>query len=293
MASIFKRGGATGGERRLLFNSFALMVIACTAFALCGEPKGDPKANPPEAPIRPGDTVKVATGPAPVKVGDKTLTTLEAGSELKAIEVQDAWVGVAVEKDGQKITGWINKKHLKSVAPPAPEKTPEDQPAKTLEPPQKPPARQLGIWEGFRGIAWGTNIKDIEGMELVEPGLAMKFYKRANDKLAIGEARLTQISYGFYKDRFACVLILCAGQMDFAALKRAVFATYGDGQRPNEFMEEWYWGGPFPGGVKDVAILLCYHAVARKGSLLLSYKPLGAERERHEEEAAKKAKQDF
>jgi hypothetical protein len=104
----------------LLFSSFGAIVIACTAFALCGEPKDDPKANPPEAPIRPGDTVTVTTGPAPVKDGDKTLTRLEAGWVLKAIGVQDDWVRVTVEneKDGGEITGWINKTHLKLVAPP-------------------------------------------------------------------------------------------------------------------------------------------------------------------------------
>jgi hypothetical protein len=91
----------------LLFSSFGVTVLACTAVALCGES------------IRPGDTVKVTTGPAPVQDGEKTLTTLEAGAELKAIEVQENWVGVTVEKDGQKITGWIDKRHLKLVAPPA------------------------------------------------------------------------------------------------------------------------------------------------------------------------------
>lgn len=269
------------------------MLLSLTAFGLAGEPKGDPKTEPPETPFRVGDTV-MTMGPAPVKVGEKTLATLEAGAELKAVAVQDAWVKVAVDKEGQKITGWINKRHLKLVAPAATEKAPDDRPAKTPEPGQKPPARELGIWEGFRGIAWATNIKEIQGMDPLGDDRVGRtlYYRRADDKLAIGEARLTRITYGFYKDRFHYLRIQCAGLVDFLALKRAVFATYGEGARPNRFMERWLWGAPFP-GVKDVMMTLDYNELAREGNLTLFYRPLAEERKRDEEEVAKKARKDF
>lgn len=88
----------------MLITSFCATVLACTAAALGGES------------IRPGDTVKVTKGPAPVQVGEEIVATLKTGAEFQAIEVQDDWVGVTAEKDGKKITGWIDKRNLVLVA---------------------------------------------------------------------------------------------------------------------------------------------------------------------------------
>ncbi|MBL7223621.1 MAG: hypothetical protein ISS72_07200 [Candidatus Brocadiae bacterium] len=107
MASVFGRGGARPARCRLLFGSFGVTLLACTAVALCGES------------IRPGDTVQVTTGPTPVQDGEEALTTLEAGAELQAMAVQEDWVKISVEKDGKKITGWISKRRLTLVARPA------------------------------------------------------------------------------------------------------------------------------------------------------------------------------
>jgi len=67
--------------------------------------------------IKPGDKVKVTIGPAPLKIGKKTLTTVEAGTELTALKVQGHWVRVTIEKDGKKITGWIHKMRLNLATP--------------------------------------------------------------------------------------------------------------------------------------------------------------------------------
>jgi len=58
--------------------------------------------------IKPGDKVKVTIGPAPVKIGKQTLTTVEAGAELTALKVSGKWVRVNVETDGKKYAGWIH-----------------------------------------------------------------------------------------------------------------------------------------------------------------------------------------
>ena len=65
------------------------------------------QAHAAEEAIKPGDKVKVINGPAPVKVGKKTLTTVESGTGLRALKVQGPWVKVSVERRGKKITGWI------------------------------------------------------------------------------------------------------------------------------------------------------------------------------------------
>jgi hypothetical protein len=289
-------------------SSIALIVIACSASGLCGEPKVDPETGLPPAAIYPGDTVRVTTGPAPLKVGDNTLATVETGTELRAIAVQGAWVKVTVEKDGLKNTGWINERHLKFVAAAIPEKAPVDPPAKAPDPPRKapeglqpkvpepplkPPTKQLGIWEGFRGIAWATNLKDIQGMELSERGRVLTIYKRANDDLFMGEARLTRIGYSFYKNRFDRVLIEWDGVDNLLALKQAVFAVFGEGHRPDRSKEEWYWGKGYPVGVEDVVMSLRYYPTLRTGTLFIGHRPLIEERKRDEAIPAKKAKKGF
>lgn len=62
--------------------------------------------------------------------------------------------------------------------------------------------------EGFRGIKWG----DLRGEDMVfyaktEGNDDLLWYKKENDKMQIGEAKLEKIIYGFYKNRFMEVRI--------------------------------------------------------------------------------------
>jgi len=88
-----------------------------------------------EEKIQPGDKVRVTIGPAPVKIGKKTLATVDGGTELTALKVQGNWVKVTIEKDGKKITGWIHTKRLSLIASaeaepktPDTERRPKEQP---------------------------------------------------------------------------------------------------------------------------------------------------------------------
>lgn len=62
--------------------------------------------------------------------------------------------------------------------------------------------------EGFRGLKWG----DPPGQDMVYYGKSkdnenVLWYKRKNDKLQIGRARIKCIHYLFYKEQFMEVLI--------------------------------------------------------------------------------------
>jgi len=89
--------------------------VALLAFVvlLCGVPAARAAQNK----IKPGDKVKVIRGPAPVKVGKKTLTTVEAGTVLTALKVQGNWVKVTVKEDGGTIEGWVHSLHLGPTRP--------------------------------------------------------------------------------------------------------------------------------------------------------------------------------
>jgi len=60
------------------------------------------------------------TKAAPVKVGRRSLTTVAAGTELRAVAVKGKWVKVRVRADGKTITGWIYApKYLEAASPQA------------------------------------------------------------------------------------------------------------------------------------------------------------------------------
>jgi len=67
----------------------------------------------------------------------------------------------------------------------------------------------LGIWDGFRGVKWGTDIKTIP--EMVEFGSTKSgvvFYTKPNEVLTLGEVKLQKIIYGFYKGRFVWATVV-------------------------------------------------------------------------------------
>ena len=68
------------------------------------------------APIKPGAKIKVVNGPAAVKVGKKTLATVESGTDLTALKVKGSWVKVTIQKDGNMVTGWVHRRYLKIQA---------------------------------------------------------------------------------------------------------------------------------------------------------------------------------
>ncbi|MBM4039211.1 MAG: hypothetical protein FJ290_11925 [Planctomycetes bacterium] len=93
---------------RLSRGVMGLVALAVAAGSVSGS---EPPAK--EEPIKPGDKVVVINGPAPLKVAEKTLTTLDTGTELTAKRVQGKWVSVTVKQGDSLITGWIDStKHL-------------------------------------------------------------------------------------------------------------------------------------------------------------------------------------
>jgi hypothetical protein len=99
---------------------------------------------------------------------------------------------------------------------------------------------------GFREIEWGTNISKIKGLEPVGTssfGGGMKSFKKKDDVMQIGEAKLESIRYDFLIDRFLGVEIRAKGDKNFAALRESCFAKFGPGkatpEQPDEFMYSW------------------------------------------------------
>jgi len=157
------------------------------------------------------------------------------------------------------------------------------QPSKELVGP-----KAIGKWDGFRGIAWGTPLEKIPGMTTSElKSTRLTYCTREDDKMAVGEAKLTRLEYIFYKDQFCGVYLKTEGSGSFDALKRAVFANWGAGERPNRFLNEWTW---LQG---KVVMSLNYNEYSHEGILILAYTPLFDAMDRDKDRAAHNAKKDF
>lgn len=150
-------------------------------------------------------------------------------------------------------------------------------------------------WAGFRNLKWGTNIKAMNdpNMILVEKGNELTIYRSLDDKLSIGNAELSSLLYTCFQDRFCAVMIETKKWSNFAHLRDAVFAYYGEGYKQNEFIDEWMWNSRLPTGPKNVMMGLEYNKFSEEGKLGIFYQPIWEELENADAKAAKEAGIDF
>jgi hypothetical protein len=141
--------------------------------------------------------------------------------------------------------------------------------------------------EGFRGIKWGTNFKDLPGMIMSKADGNFKLYSKKDDKLSIGNATLRDISYGFFKDRFFQVRINFNNGDNFVKLIKTLEEQYGTGDRPNRFLMEYMW-------LSDtISIVLHYDKIKDSGFIIYFYEPINAEKKEADKEVSRKAAKDL
>ena len=171
-------------------------------------------------------------------------------------------------------------------APPERSKDEPRQPAGAKPKPAPAPV-ELGKWEGFRGLKWGTDIAVAPGMTLVETDGDAKIYQRKKEKLSLGEAKLSGIAYAFYKRRFFTVNVETKGASNWEQLKLAVFTTYGEGEKPKEAVDSWVWRE------EGACLQLEYDQSSEQARLTLSSVRIQDEQLADEAKKAKEAKKDF
>lgn len=122
--------------------------------------------------------------------------------------------------------------------------------------------------KSFRGITWGTDIKNLPDMVFHTKSGDSKVYFRKKDKMKMGAANLLQVWYFFSNDKFYSVVIMFEGWTNFNALKKELFKLYGMGHAPKRFTEEYRWMG------SEVIIFLNYDELDEKGRLSYYYIPI-------------------
>ncbi|MBF0528064.1 MAG: hypothetical protein HQK55_02090 [Deltaproteobacteria bacterium] len=163
---------------------------------------------------------------------------------------------------------------------------------------------------GFRGIPWGTSIKDYidkdnkikvtldnpAGFEMENTGINLVFQKESGDfkdyyregeRLSFADAPVDSITYSFYKDRFFRVMIKYSDMWNYENIKKQLFFVYGPaGEAPNS-PKTWWWFG------KNVSIGLNYSIYSRGGSISYIYSPIQRDRESDQKKAARNGTEDF
>ncbi len=86
--------------------------------------------------------------------------------------------------------------------------------------------------DGFRGIKWGTDISTIQNMEYIASeetifGEGADIYKKSDDELAIGDAKIESIEYLFWNKKFFEVRIFVIGYENCEALRYSTFEKFG------------------------------------------------------------------
>ena len=62
--------------------------------------------------------------------------------------------------------------------------------------------------DGFRGVKWGTNIKALKDMKYFTGKGEFTMYRRNNDKMQIGGAKLARILYVFWNNGFSSCIVM-------------------------------------------------------------------------------------
>ena len=98
--------------------------------------------------------------------------------------------------------------------------------------------------DGFRGIKWGTKLKDIKQlvffMSINDKDTA---YTKSNDDMSIAELPAKDIYYCFFDNVFYGTQIRVSGYDRFTLLKGLLEAKYGTPQNRNDISNTYFWKG--------------------------------------------------
>jgi hypothetical protein len=124
--------------------------------------------------------------------------------------------------------------------------------------------------DGFRGVAWGTEIAKLSGFKLIrreEQFGGLDIYSRQGDKMDAWSAPVGVIEYFFRQGKFFRGNILTAGIGEYRNLRKAVFTEFGVGELSSQVgpgISQFTWTG------KITSMILQIEASSASGSLLIS-----------------------
>lgn len=133
----------------------------------------------------------------------------------------------------------------------------------TLVPPTEP--------QDFRGVKWGTNVRDIPGLTPLAEDGNLKFYENKSETLKMEDVDLDKVVYAFYKDRFYQGIIYYRSAAGLPKLKQILTRLYGDPIQPEQSVNKYFWNGD------NVSLLLSYDEPSNAGRIAYLFKPIQLE----------------
>ncbi len=120
----------------------------------------------------------------------------------------------------------------------------------------------------FNGIPWGADISQLSGFIPLREFRDYKFCKRIAEVDAIDGAKVEEIRYEFYKNRFYSATVKFAGDQNFRLLLDRLLRRYGAGEVRTNYSEEHEWTSG------NLNVILKFFHAQRDGSLEYLYKPI-------------------
>ena len=96
---------------------------------------------------------------------------------------------------------------------------------------------------GFRGISWGSKYSDLAGLSVTEKTGNIWMAEKKDEQMSIGAATLSQVSYIFTDEKFTSVVVVTNTLANNQALLDALNSQFGTPERPNRFMDKYFWRG--------------------------------------------------
>jgi len=98
---------------------------------------------------------------------------------------------------------------------------------------------------GFGGATLGEPVAAFEGLELVSERAAIgtRLYAQTGERPALGQARVDDVTYGFYRGRLYFLALFTSGRRNAEAALAALQAAYGPGTPLPGDAHEVVWRG--------------------------------------------------
>jgi hypothetical protein len=130
--------------------------------------------------------------------------------------------------------------------------------------------------EGFMGIAWAANIRELPEMKLMGEDGDQKFYTRDGEKFEIQGIVPDKVVYGFYKGRFYSAMVYFTSMKSFEKIRDSFGKEHGNPFRPDESGRKFFWAS------NKINILLTYDDNLNQGRISYFFQPIEAEIEQDE-----------
>lgn len=154
--------------------------------------------------------------------------------------------------------------------------------------------RYLDYKYGFRNLKFETPIDSIKNVIVIGDTIKgnkasknMTYCKISDEVLSIGDYDLKSVIYGFYKNKLDYVRIDTKGLINSRGVLEVLKKLYGNGDKPNEYIEEYLWSGA------KVSLMYSENTINNNATIVFFCKKLDRQQEKDEYEMQKKAIKDF